>query len=162
TVGQPALTGPGAASYDVAGIDPSGLILDPGSSATAVVLCRPVVEGAIPTAAVQLTSDAPDQPSIVVLLAGRGVDRHLGGAPAALGCAGTPVGVAATKTLVVSNGGEAPLGFGSPAALVGAPFAVTGVPAQLAGGGSATLTVSFTPTAVGPASADLVLVSDDA
>jgi len=160
TVGQPALTGPGAASYDIAGIDPTGLVLDPGSSATAVVVCQPTAEGAIAAAAVQLTSDAPDQPSIVVLLAGRGVDRHLEVAPDALVFAPTPIGVAAQKTVVVTNGGDAPLVFGSPA--VGAPFSVTGLPAQLAGGGSATLTVGFTPTSAGPASGDLVLASDDA
>src|SRR5262249_33263742 len=150
TVAQPALTGPGAASYDIAGIEASGLVLDPGNSATAVVLCQPVAEGTIPAAAVQLTSDAPDQPSIVVLLSGRGIDRLLAVAPASLSFAATPVGATATKTLVVTNGGEAPLIFGNPAAVVGAPFAVSGVPAQLAAGGSATLTVSFTPTAVGP------------
>src|SRR5262249_54504993 len=114
TVGQPALTGPGAAAYDVAGIDENGLLLDPGLSATVVVLCQPTAEGDIPAAAVQLTSDAPDQPSIVVLLEGRGIDRHIAVAPSSITFPATRVGVAVSQSLMVTNRGEATLSFGSP------------------------------------------------
>jgi len=162
TVGQPVVTGPGAGAYDIVGIGTSGLVLEPGRSASVVILFQPTVESKEQaTAAVQLTSDAPDQPSIIVPLTGRGADRHLVVAPAQVTFEAAGIGAPVTKGLVLTNGGEAPLIFGTPAATTAAPFAVTGVPARLAGGASATATVTFTPTSAGDAGGDLALASDD-
>jgi hypothetical protein len=162
TVGQPLVTGPGAAPYTVIGVGPAGLSLDPGRSAALTVTYQPTSESSTSSsAAVHLTSDAPDQPSIVVPLSGHGVDRHLAVAPAALTFAATGVGESTRASLVVSNLGGAPLVFGDTVATLMGPFAVSGVPARLEPGANATATVTFTPTAAGPVNGTLTLLSDD-
>src|SRR5262249_49059212 len=78
TVRQPTVTGPGASAYTIFGIGADGLMLDPGLSASIAVAYAPTVESsAEPDAAISITSDAPDAPSIVVPLSGHGTDRHL-------------------------------------------------------------------------------------
>ncbi len=72
------------------------------------------------------------------------------------------VGSTAKGTLIINNAGGTSLVI-SLISLTGAPFGVSGVttPATIAPAGSATLNVSFTPTAIGIDSGSLTITSND-
>jgi len=72
----------------------------------------------------------------------------------------SPIGTPVVRTYTIRNTGGAPLAISGITSDAGT-FVVSGTPASVAAGGTATFTVTFTPTASGAANATITLASDD-
>ena len=170
----------GAHAGDFA-LDASGLgaNLIPGASATLSVTFTPGATGAR-TAVLQITSDDADENPFEIVLGGSGATAAKpeigveqpagselvdGGSHLAFGS--SPIGVAAsTKVFTLRNVGTANLS--SLSAGITGPHAgdfsldASGLGANLDPGASATLSVTFTPAAVGARTASLQIANNDA
>lgn len=109
-------------------------------------------------------SNDPDEPQVVVPLAGAGLPPDIVLDPTWQDLGEVAVGLSASGTILVTNAGESDLHV-EELILAHAEFSITddgGLPGSiLAPGESATLTLAFTPADAGPEEATLVVQSDD-
>jgi Abnormal spindle-like microcephaly-assoc'd, ASPM-SPD-2-Hydin len=145
---------------------PSGMTfpytLAAGSSANLSVSFTPTSSGTI-NATLYIASDASN-PSVPVALTGTGTTTTTPGylsAPSSMNLGSVNVGSTVTKTLTISNTGGTSLSI-SGATVNGTGYLVGGMtcPYTLAAGGSASLSVSFTPTTAGTNNASLNFTSN--
>ncbi|MGB5409533.1 MAG: choice-of-anchor D domain-containing protein, partial [Thiogranum sp.] len=138
----------------------------PNGSETVDVVYTPVDNGA-DTGSLAIVSDDPDSPTVTVTLTGTGnvvvADAcNFTVAPAALGFGNTDIGTSPTLSTTVTNSGTAACNI---TAIVSgsAEFALaSGSPVTVAAnGGTAAVTVSYTPADVGADVGNLDLTSDD-
>jgi len=138
----------------------------PNGSETVDVVYTPVDNGA-DTGSLAIVSDDPDSPTVTVTLTGTGnvvvADAcNFTVAPAALGFGNTDIGTSPTLSTTVTNSGTAACNI---TAIVSgsAEFALaSGSPVTVAAnGGTAAVTVSYTPADVGADAGNLNLTSND-
>jgi uncharacterized protein (TIGR03382 family) len=125
------------------------------------VTFTPTAEG-VASGAITMATDDPDKPSATVSLTGTGQKPTVSLNAASLNFGSQRVNTtSAAKTVTVTNLGSLPL-IVSGVAKTG-PYAVTpsGTFTLAANGGQQDLTVTFTPTAAGPADGSLTVSSDD-
>jgi hypothetical protein len=143
-----------------------GPVLAPGASGEVRVAFNPSAPGP-KSAALDISSNDPDDPVASVALSGRGTDQEIEIAPAMLDFADWDISAqhSPPASVTISNVGTAPLrvfdvslaGVDSPDFLI---LAVTGH-STLAPGESGAVYLAFDPSSVGPKSADLLVASDD-
>lgn len=136
--------------------------LPAGSSANFSVAFTPTAAGT-DNATLTLASDASN-PSVPVALTGSGMSTATPGylsAPASMSLGSVNLGSTVTKTLTISNTGGTTLKISS-ASVSGSGYLASGLtfPYSLAAGSTASLSVTFTPTAAGTDNATLTLASD--
>ncbi len=137
----------------------SPIVLAPSASVTVTVGFTPTATGPA-VGNVTITSDAGNGPTTVVGLSGNGIAPAIS-VQASLDFGDRRVGTTANLPLVVTNSGTDTLNISAISA--GGDFAdADTVPISIAPNATATLTVSFTPTAVGPRAANLTITSDAA
>jgi HYDIN/CFA65/VesB family protein/centrosomal CEP192-like protein/ASPM-SPD-2-Hydin domain-containing protein len=144
TIAQLSASGNG---YSVSGLATPATI-PAGGSATFNVLFAPTAAGTLP-GAVSITSNAANSPSFLSLSGtGAAASVTLSPNPASLSFANVNAGVSSSKTVVISNGGNASLTI-SQISVNAKDFGVTGMaaPFTLSAGQSAAMSVSFKPTA---------------
>ena len=165
------------APITITGTDPSAFAiasdsgedpLPPGGTRTVEVAFDPASAG-VKSAALTIESDDPDEATVNVGLSGTGLDREIVVAPMSLsfGSQDVLVGASPTKTVTITNEGDADLGFTGPVTLTGSDagaFVVAGDTGEdpLPPGGTRTVLVAFDPASVGAKSATLTIESDDA
>jgi hypothetical protein len=140
-----------------------GGTLPPQTSCTVDVTFAPMATGAL-TGTLSLSTSASSTP-LTVPLSGMGIQSELTVTPASLAFGSIALGATADLSLVLANKGTAPvtglaLSLGGTAA---GDFQVT-VPCPqttLAAGASCTVTVAFSPSAVGARSGTLTVASSD-
>jgi hypothetical protein len=114
------------------------------------------------TATLIISTDAPGELSIEVPVNGRGVDQELHVSPTVILFDTVRVGRSVVEEVRISNQGDAPLTFGSPAITIDdGAFTSDALPATLGGDGEIILDVTFTPNAAGLFEATLTVHSDD-
>lgn len=137
------------------------LTLSQGQSASITIVFDPSATGAT-TGQLQLSTNASVTPSVIPL-SGTGVQQTatLAANPANLGYGNVPVGSSQSVTVSLSNPGTASVSI-SQATLTGIGFTMSGLamPLTLAPSQSSSFTVNFLPTAAGPASGSISLVSN--
>ncbi|HYC36566.1 MAG TPA: choice-of-anchor D domain-containing protein [Usitatibacter sp.] len=134
----------------------------PGEVCDFSITFRPLTEGP-QSGSISVASNAPGSPHLVVL-SGEGaslVSAAINLNPAAVAFGSVRTGLSATQAVTLANTGGAPLVV-SQLQVTGSFFALAGhsCPASLAPGQSCVLTVSYTPTASGPHSGQLRIVSN--
>lgn len=158
---------------------PIGMPIAPGATATLPVTFDPSSAGAFSDVLrLSLDHDNPAQADVTVSLTGTGTASLQTFTPSSLDLGSALVGATVSANLDLGNAGTATLNFGgAPAALTfegGASddfrFGSLGcdglgacdpIPSALTPGGSATLVVRCTPSALGPRATNLVVGSDD-
>jgi hypothetical protein len=131
-----------------------------GASASLSVVFAPIVAGTA-TGTLTLSSNASD-PSFAVALSGTATTSGYLSAPSSLIFSNSVlVGSSQTQALTLTNSGGSSLSISS-AIISGSGFSVSGLnfPYTLAAGSSVSLSVVFSPTVVGTASATLSLSSN--
>nr|HEX4312578.1 choice-of-anchor D domain-containing protein [Kofleriaceae bacterium] len=109
---------------------------------------------------ITVTSDDPITPSLAVAATGTGVLGHVSIAPGAVSFGAQRTGTtSAPQPVTITNVGTDTLNISS-VTLAGGPFAGSLGPTSLVPGAHASLTVTFSPVADGPASTVLSVVSD--
>ncbi len=142
-VSDATLTGPDAAAFSVgpAGDNP----LPAGSDYVWSLRCTPPAAGAL-AATLTLTTTAPTSP-VVIALTCTGIQSDLTVTPSPLAFPEVFVGESATETLRLTNSGTAPLVFGTPT-ITGVGFTLGALSdSSIPAGESATIDVTFAPTA---------------
>ncbi len=147
--------------------DTGEAVLAPSASRTLQVTFDPTSLGA-KSATITITSDDPDEPSVVVNLGGTGVMPEITVAPLALafGSQGTAAGATASQAVTITNDGTSTLTISS-VGLTGTDpgeFAIASDTGEgtLAPAASRIVQVAFDPGGLGAKSATLRIVSDDA
>jgi len=130
-----------------------------GQSCTIQVTFTPTVRG-IRTGTVTITDNADNSPQNVSLL-GKGIAPVASFTPASLAFGNQPVGVPATSTIALKNTGDAALSITS-ITTTGDFSQTNNCGASLAAGATCTITVTFTPTAVGARSGTLTVIDSAA
>jgi len=170
-IGQISLAGPGAGDYSFSLI---GNPVQSGDSASLAVAYAPSAAG-VRQAVMTVPSNDPDQPNFSLILSGTGVQpaapviavsvNGVNVAPNGAVAAGEiQVGDTASLAVAVRNNGNAPLivtnvnFFGAAAA----DFATNATQANLTPGGTVTLTVTITPSAIGQRTAKLRIFNNSA
>lgn len=162
TVKSVAFSGSAGADYSSATSLP--ITLAPAQSSSIDVRFQPGGPGAR-NARATVTSDDPLLAKSEVALEGVGVSPAIALTPLVLDCGEVRVGQNATKVLSVSNTGNSPLTLsgatvgGTDAASFG--LGPTSFPQTLQPGGATQLPLTFAPTALGVAGAQLTVSSDD-
>ena len=152
-----------SAAVSGAGFTVSGLTfpyaLTAGATAGLSVTFTPTAAGAA-SANLSLTSNASD-PSISVALSGNAMTPGYLSAPSSLNLGSVLLGSSQTQALMLTNSGGSSLNISS-ALASGSAFTVGGLtfPYTLAAGSSVSLSVVFSPTVAGTASATLSLSSN--
>jgi len=163
-----AFSGTNAADFSVgalpAGVDPNG------GTETFVVTCSPAAPGSR-TAVMTVTSNAPGNPSYVVNLTATGVNPEINvqysavdyASGAAVPLAGTTYGGAYTDyTLTIQNTGTGNLSVTAGIVSADGSMTIQTAPTTpVAGSGSTTMVVRFTPTVDGGSSSVLTLTNND-
>jgi hypothetical protein len=137
--------------------------LEPGMSKDVLVAFHPVVEGMM-SGTLDITTSAPDYPSVSVPLMGAGVKPQLVVDSTHLHFGEQHVGTTSVRTVRVMNTGSGPLHISS-AAVMGAPFFLNAPPSMpfvLLPQTIYEFTVGFSPTQEGAVTGMLVLTTDDA
>jgi len=134
----------------------SGLVIPPGNLATIEVQFAPVAPGPA-SGSLTIASDAETGPTIVPVT-GIGTQAVLVVGAPSIDFGAQRVGTTTTKTFTVGNSGDAPLAIS--AAVAPAPFAIATPPRTVLPGGQVTLSVTFSPMAVGSALATAVVTTD--
>ncbi|OLE63228.1 MAG: hypothetical protein AUG04_06225 [Deltaproteobacteria bacterium 13_1_20CM_2_69_21] len=141
-----------------------------GGSASLSVTFAPTTAGALPAGAcLALASNDPAKPTLSLGLAGTGTNTPAPAIvlnPTSLNFQMVTVGSSKTLSTQVQNTGTAPLNVTSVSSCAGTPSSITRTPTgpfTVAAGGSASLSVTFAPTAAGalPAGACLAVASND-
>jgi hypothetical protein len=156
------LGGANAADFAVTATLP--VTLPPGASSSVTFTFTPSAVGARAASATIVTTD-PLVPTAVVTLAGAGESPELAVSPASLLFGDLRVGQSKALPFTITNTGTGPLTI-TTLALSGADTAefaleTIAVPLVLAPSASRTVTVTFSPTVLGSASATLDVLSDD-
>lgn len=164
------LSNSGGSSLSISGVTVSGTgftvsglafpyTLPAGANATLSVTFTATTTGT-DNATLSISSNASD-PSVAVSLTGTTPTAGYLSAPASLNLGNVAVGSSQTQALTVSNSGGSSLTI-SGATVSGSGFSVSGLtfPYTLAAGGSASLSVIFTPSTTGTDSATLSLTSN--
>ena len=110
---------------------------------------------------VTITSDAPN-PTLTMALTGTGIPASpIVSSPASLSFGTVPVGTKQTLSETLTNTGSSSIMISQTAIAGGSGFGMTGItaPMTLAGGQSATFSVSFDPTAPGAVSGNITITS---
>jgi hypothetical protein len=137
----------------------STLTVNAGLTGSVPIDFSPTAEISYNGALTANTND-PMKPTISVALSGTGGLPHIQ-APTSLSLGNAAVGCQpAMQTLTVSNTGAAQLNVTS-ITLPSGPFTRSPASLVVPGNGNAPVQVTFTPTAIGPASATMTLVNDD-
>ena len=160
TVGLPVLSGSNEFSLS-AGAFPTTLV--PGASQTFMVVYSPL-DMTADTGQVTVTSDDPDEPSVVVDLQGSPVpEPDIDVDPVALQYGQVQVGFSLALTSTISNTGNADLELGALSLVGSSDFAITVDPSNqtLAPGGSTTVEATYTPTNAGSDQAQIQIPSND-
>jgi uncharacterized protein (TIGR03382 family) len=138
------------------------ITLAPGASTEIQVAFAPTVAGPA-SATVVITSDAASSPTAIAVT-GTGVEPVISASTTSLDFGNVREGTtSAGKTVTLKNVGTSPLAI--TAASAPAQFTITPpatLPLSVLPGASATFTVKFAPTALGPASGTVVITSDAA
>jgi len=155
--GQAALTMATAYSGDFAGTDDCNGSVAPGTSCHLAVTCTPTATG-VRTGALTITDNAAG-PHLVSLSA-NGVLGTAGLSTSTLAFTQAVGTTSAAQTVTVTNSGTDALAISSVAA--GAPFAVSAhtCTSALAPAATCTVSVTFAPAALGPATGTLTIASD--
>src|SRR5207245_1289101 len=141
-----------------------------GANTSLSVTFAPTAAGALPAGAcLTIASNDPAKPTLSLGLAGTGTNSPAPAIvlnPASLNFQMVTVGSSKTLSTQVQNAGTAPLNVTSVSSCAGTPSSITRTPTgpfTVAAGGSATLSVTFAPTAAGalPAGACLAVASND-
>jgi trimeric autotransporter adhesin len=138
-----------------------GLALAPGTTCTAQITFTPTQSGTR-TGTLSVATSASTLP-LTVALTGGAVQSHLQISPPSLSFGPIAVGAPATLSLTLANTGTAPITNVSTAIAPSSDYAVT-VPcavATLPVGGSCSVTVTFTPAAIGARPGSLTVTSSD-
>jgi trimeric autotransporter adhesin len=139
-----------------------GLALAPGTSCTTQITFAPTQTGTR-TGTLSIATSASTLP-LTVALTGIGAQSHLQISPASLSFGPIAVGAPASLSLTLANTGTASIvSIATAISLAAGDYAVT-VPcavATLAAGASCSVTVTFTPTAIGARPGVLTITSSD-
>jgi hypothetical protein len=138
---SPAATNPFKASLPNGGT-PS---LSAGQTLTVDVTFTPATAGGV-TGSLQVATDTPNFAAVSIPLAADATETGLFATPSSLAFGTVPAGNSVTLPATILNGGtsaETITGTTGPSA----PFTITGMPATLAAGASATVEVTYKPTA---------------
>ncbi|HNT78296.1 MAG TPA: choice-of-anchor D domain-containing protein, partial [Anaerolineae bacterium] len=146
--------------------DSGEITLTPGSTRVIEITFNPTSVGA-KGALLTIASDDSDEPSVEVILSGRGVQREIVVAPTALnfGEQDIAAGPSLAQTVTITNVGNSDLHVthialtgDDPAAFV---IASGGAAVTMTNGSTHTVQVAFDPVSVGAVSATLTIQSDD-
>lgn len=138
----------------------TSLTVPPGVTLMINIAFTPNAETAFNGNLTANTND-PLKPTILVALSGMGGLPHIAVSPNPLAFGNVAVGCApSTIAVTVSNTGALQLTV-SPISPLAAPFARTPSALTIPGSGNAPVQVTFTPTALGAASATMTLANDD-
>lgn len=158
-----ALSGPDSSAFSISECPPN---IAPAAASQVVVACQPVSLG-VKTAALDLTTNDPDEGSVSFPLECTGGAPEFASSPAAnalFGFGGVPLGQSSDpQHLAVTNSGLLPLSLGC--ALQGADaedFVVTQCPASVAAAADETVSFVCAPGSSGAKTAVLSLSSNDA
>jgi hypothetical protein len=160
TIGS--ITATGDYSVAIGTCPASGGTLAAGASCTIQVSFLPLDTGTL-SGAVSIASSATSLP-LTVPLTGVGVQSHLQISPGSLSFGSVAVGASATQSFTLANtGATAITKLGIAVSSGAADYAITGpcTVATLAAGGSCSVTVTFTPAAVGSRPGTLTVTSSD-
>ncbi|MHB1843409.1 MAG: choice-of-anchor D domain-containing protein [Deltaproteobacteria bacterium] len=150
------VTGPNAAEFAMVGKLPESL--SPGVAANVSFTFGPQQAGSR-TASLVIETDSTETPSVTVPLTGSGIDVEVCTKPTTLDFGNVQVqGTPATLPLTLTNCGKSPfdIAFNAIEGAQGGDFGATGDTNQtLQPNQSITVTVSYSPHAVGPSTADL-------
>jgi Abnormal spindle-like microcephaly-assoc'd, ASPM-SPD-2-Hydin/Transmembrane protein 131-like N-terminal len=165
-----ALTNTGNSSVNISQVDVTGagftatgialpLTLGAGQSTSITIGFSPAAAGTV-TGGVSVVSTATNSPA-TMLPTGTGVQPQISVVPSPVAFGNATVGVSNTQTMTIQNTGTANLSV-TQATVSGQGFALSGlaVPLSVAPGGSASLTISFTPTSATNFSGTLSLSSN--
>jgi MYXO-CTERM domain-containing protein len=154
------LSGSGGAAYSVT---PTTLSIQAGESKALTVTFAPTAEGGS-TATLSLSSNDVDRAIVNVAIAGTGVKPAVAVSPASLAFGEQRIGTSSSpRTVAVANTGTGTLIVNN-IALSGtgaASYSFTPSSFSISAGQSKALTVVFAPAAAGPASASLILNTND-
>ncbi len=155
SISQISVSGTG---FTAGGVTPP-VTLSVGQGVSLVVGFSPSLAGAS-TGSVTVVSSATNSPA-TISLAGTGVQPQISVVPTSVNFGNVTVGITNTQTVTVSNPGSANLSV-TQATVSGSGFGLSAVtlPLTLAPGGSAALTVSFTPASASSTTGALTLVSN--
>jgi uncharacterized protein (TIGR03382 family) len=157
------LTGDSSADFVVADVTEGHVTLDAGGSATLDLSFNPRSHGDR-AATLTLTTDGPTPSTVVIGLSGSGVEPGMNASPTTISFGASVVGMpSVTQLVTVTNGGTAVLHLAAPTfdTASGSAFTVDAPDRTVAIGQSATLTVSFNPSAAGSFHGTLHLSSLD-
>ena len=141
---------------------PATLTLSPGDSATVTLTFAPTAEGTV-AGSLQILTNDPDRATVQIALSGSAtVPRRptLLLRQTALTFEGVEIGQTRDLPLTLVNSGAGDL-IVSRISSEGDPFSVTGESFTLSPGDSATVTLTFAPTAEGAASGTLQILTND-
>ena len=158
TISQAAISG--GSGFSMSGIT-APLTLTAGQSATFSVSFTPTAGGAV-SGAVTITSNASNS-TLTIALSGAGASAGpLAANPSSVNFGSVEVGVKQTVSETVTNTGGSSVTISQVAIAGGAGFSMTGItaPITLAGGQSATFSVSFMPAAAGAVSGVVTITSN--
>lgn len=155
TISQVTVSGAG---FTASGIT-TPLTLAAGQSAALSAIYSPTAAGSI-AGSISVVSNATNSPATITL-SGTGIQPQISVVPTSVAFGSVAVGSSTSQTMSIQNSGTAPLSV-TQATASSAGFAVSGLtlPLTVAAGGSASFTVSFTPTSASNFSASLALVSN--
>jgi Abnormal spindle-like microcephaly-assoc'd, ASPM-SPD-2-Hydin len=151
-----ATTGSG---FSVSGFT-GALTLAAGQSLPLTVTFAPTTSG-IASGSLNVVSSATNSPAVIALT-GSGVQPLISVVPSSMSFGKVTVGVTNTQTFTVSNPGTASLSIGQPS-VAGTGFSLSGgvaTPVSVPPGGSAAVTVGFTPTSASSFSGNLTLTAN--
>ncbi|MBA3397187.1 MAG: choice-of-anchor D domain-containing protein [Deltaproteobacteria bacterium] len=130
----------------------------PGASLSLTLRFTPPTAGNF-NGGLSIGTNVPNNPITTILLMGRGIEPLLAVNPLSLAFGNQRVGTtSATKAVVISNPGTDTLAISS--VTITAPFTRSQPPMLIPPGGSATIEVAFSPTALGMVSRDLTIVTN--
>jgi hypothetical protein len=131
----------------------------PGGSRVVSVTFAPNAEQTF-TGTLTIASNDPARPTVTVALSGVGALPHISISPNPVAFGSVAICLAGTRQLTVTNTGGLPLTVSS-ISTTGPPFAASPASLVVPPGTNRIVTLTFTPSALGPASGTLTLNSDD-
>ena len=157
-----ALMGANGQDFALANLPVFPAAIAPNQNITFDVTFRPTAIGDR-TAAAVITSDDPNQPMASVSLVGTGIAPEIGLNPMAIDFGPVPIGMSPQKTLVIGNNGSDSLTIMAINLAGAMAFSLPNppmTPLTVDAGLSISITLQYTPKAVGADSGKLTLVTD--